>query len=57
MDVTPKLRVGLEEEVFIVNELGFLARHSEAVVEGLLEVLRSDEELLTEARRRLIGLQ
>ena len=52
-----KVLVGVEEELFIVNSRGFLAKASEAVSKELIQHLREDPELLEEARKYLFGLQ
>ncbi len=51
------IRLGIEEEVFLVNRAGFLSRFPEPVLLNLAKDLLQDEEKLNMARRSLIGIQ
>jgi len=52
-----KFRVGIEEELFIVNSRGFLVKAAEPVSKVLANMLRESSELLEIARKFLFGLQ
>lgn len=52
-----KFRVGVEEEGFTLNKLGFLTQYSYLVAEDLLNMIQRDTEKLFEVRRILLGIQ
>ncbi|MGQ4891617.1 MAG: hypothetical protein ACP6IP_03910 [Candidatus Njordarchaeia archaeon] len=49
--------IGVEEEIFIVNQSGFLAPYSEKIANRLLEIVRENSEILELARKYLKGIQ
>ncbi len=50
-------RVGIEEEGFTLNHLGFLAPYSYLVAEELLDIIQEDANTLRKIRSILLGLQ
>lgn len=51
------IRVGVEEEVFIVNDLGFLSMHSDSVMKNLVSMLENESDILDRAKKYLFGFQ
>ncbi len=52
-----EIKIGIEEEVFIVNKKGFLSPFSEELVSTLIKMIGEENQLLENARRWLLGLQ
>jgi hypothetical protein len=49
--------VGLEEELFLLNKMGFLSRFSEILLHRLVKDLSGDRDRLEKARKYLMGIQ
>lgn len=52
-----RFKVGIEEEGFTLNKLGFLTQYSYTVAEDLLNMIQKDREKLLEVRKILLGIQ
>ena len=55
--MTIEFRVGIEEEGFVLNNMGFLAPYSYKVAEDLLNLIQRDGDLMMRIRRVLLGIQ
>ncbi len=52
-----EIRVGIEEEVFLVNQEGFLAPYADQLAQGLLYKLKNNREFRKTIKTLLMGIQ